>query len=173
MSNILPRDAQRAVNAMFRARAILAGSLLAIAIAALCALTLLPSYLALHTGEGSGVASSTIPKAVNTEDREAIARVRSALAALSPVVSATTTPLTAIEHALSLRPSTISITRISYTAGKQGTLMLVGSAATREAISGYRQALAADPLFKTASIPVSDLTGAPGAQFSLTLTGNF
>ena len=173
MSNLLPREAQKARWSMYRARFIIAGSLVALAVAALCALALLPSYLALHPGLSTGDASSAPEKVADAKDREAIRRIQSLLGVLSPLVAATTTPTSAITQALSLRPLTVKINHIVYTRGSEGTIMLVGSSAAREAINGYRQALAADPLFKTVSIPVGDLTGAPGGQFSLSLSGDF
>lgn len=158
---------------MYRARFIVAGSLMALIAAALCVLALLPSYLALRADGAGNSAPTTASKAATEADRAAIASLRAVLTSLSPLVAATTTPTAAIGKALSLRPATISIDHVTYTGGDSGTIMLVGSAATREAINGYRQALAADPYFKTVSIPVGDLAGAPGARFSLSLSGDF
>lgn len=172
MSNLLPHEAQRAIWRMYRARFLIAGSLLALAVAGLSALSLLPSYLALHGGETES-ASTTPERIADAQDHEAIVRVQSLLAALSPLVIATTTPSAAIAQVLSLRPPTITIDHIAYTEGEQGGIMIVGSAATREAISGYRQALASDTHFKTVSVPVADLAGAPGGRFSIGLTGDF
>src|SRR3989344_639255 len=171
MSNLLPHSAQLAVWRTYRTRYIIMGSLVALGVAALCALTLLQSYLALHSG--SEQATSTPEKIAYAKDREAIRRVESLLAVLSPLVAATTTPTAAIERALSLRPATVKIDHIAYTGGNGGSLMIVGSATTREAINGYRQVLAAEPLFKSVSIPVGDLTSAPGSQFSVSLSGDF
>ncbi|MBI5457574.1 hypothetical protein HY971_02515 [Candidatus Kaiserbacteria bacterium] len=173
MSNILPKEAKKAVWNTYRARFIVAGSFTALFVASLCALSLLPSYLALHAGDVAGVPTSTSTKAVNDADRSAIASIRTILTSLSPVLVATTTPTAAITKVLSLRPSTITIDHLTYSGDEPGTLVVTGSAATREAINGYRQALSSDPLFKMVSIPIGDLTGEPGARFSLTLSGAF
>lgn len=173
MSNILPHEAKKAVWRMYRLRFIIAGSLVALLAAGLCALSLLPSYLALHAADVESTASTTSSKVASDTDRAAIAFVRTTLTSLAPLVAATTTPTDAITQALSLRPSTILIDHITYAGGNPSTIMIIGSAATREAINGYRQALSADPHFTTVSIPIGDLTGAPGARFSLTLSGAF
>lgn len=170
MSNILPNDAKRSAWSMYRARFIIAGSLVALFVAGLCALSLLPSYLALHAADLSGTASDTSAKTTSDTDRAAIASLRTMLTSLSPLVAATTSPSQAIAQALSLRPSTISVDHVTY---EGGSIVLTGVASTREAIKGYRQALSVDPHWKSVSIPIGDLTGAPGARFSLTLSGNF
>ena len=157
---------------MYRARYIIAGSLVALFAAALAALALLPSYLALHAAEVADSAA-TSAKAASDADRTALASLRTMISALSPLAIATSTPTQAINHALSMRPAAISIDRITYTAGDPSSIALSGASATREAINGYRQALSADAQFKSVSIPVADLTAAPGARFSLTLMGTF
>lgn len=172
MSNILPREAKKAVWRMYRVRFMIAGSLVALFAAALCALSLLPSYLALHAAEATRSASSTPQSVANNADRAALLSIQNMLKALSPVI-ATTTPTSAIIQALSLRPSGITVDHITYSAGNPGTLVLVGSTATREAIKGYRQALLSDSRWKTVSAPIGDLTGEPGARFSITLSGSF
>lgn len=169
MSNILPHEAKKAVWSMYRARFMIAGSLIALLVAGLSALSLLPSYLALHAAD-STQETATASSLASDDDRAALASLKSMMAALSPIVSATTTPTSAISYALTLKPPTISIDHISYTTGQ---ILLAGSTATREAIGGFRQTLSLDPHFKGVSIPVGDLTGAPGARFSLTLSGNF
>jgi len=173
MSNILPNEAKQAVWSMYRVRFIIAGSYVALFVAGLCALALLPSYLALHTADVGSAASTTSSKVTSDTDRAAIASIRTMLTSLVPLVAATTSPTAAIAQALSLRPSTILVDHITYAGGNPGTIMITGSAATREAINGYRQALSADTHFTTVSIPIGDLTGAPGARFSLTLSGAF
>jgi hypothetical protein len=51
--------------------------------------------------------------------------------------------------------------------------MIVGFSLARDAINVYRQALQADPHFKTVSVPVGDLAGTQGGRFSVTLSGDF
>jgi len=172
MSNILPKEAKQEIWKMYRARFTVVGSLVALLTAGLCALALLPSYLALHAAETEKSSTST-PKTIATEaDRAAVASLQNTLEALSPLIS-TTTPTATVIQALSLRPAGITIDHITYSGGNPATIMLVGAAATRESINGYRQALSGDSHWKTITVPVGDLTGEPGARFSITLSGNF
>lgn len=158
---------------MYRARLVIAGSLICLAASALSALTLLPSYLALHSGEGFSSIEDTVNRTTDREDRDAIIRTQLVLTTLSSLTHATTTPTEAISRALSLRPRDIKVDHIAYTAGNPGALMIVGQAGLREAVNAYRQALNADPKWKSVSVPVGDLAGAPGATFSVTLSGDF
>ncbi|MEK7156283.1 MAG: hypothetical protein AAB790_00560 [Patescibacteria group bacterium] len=172
MSNVLPKEAKKAAWRMYRARFVIAGSLVALAAAGLSALALLPSYLALHAAEPVSAPSNTAKSAGSETDRAALTSVRAMVETLSPLI-ATTTPAAAITQALSARPSAISIDHITYSADSPGMLILAGTAATREALGGYRQALSANSLWKTVFVPVGDLTGEPGARFSMSLSGDF
>ncbi len=157
---------------MYRIRFIIAGSLVALLAAALCALSLLPSYLALHATGIVSAPSGALSGGTSDTDRATISSIQAMLKALSPLV-ATTTPTDVIARALSLKPTAISIDHITYSGGNPATIILMGSAATREAINGYRQTLSADSHWKTVSIPIGDLTGGPGARFSITLSSAF
>ncbi len=159
---------------MYRVRFAIAGSFVALSAAGLCALALLPSYLALHAGDVAHSASSTPQGAANEADRAAIQSIQTMLKSLAPL-TATSTPTAAIARALSLRPSGIVVDHITYSTSAAGSsmIMLVGSTATREAINAYKQALSADSRWKNVSVPIGDLTGDPGARFSITLSGAF
>ena len=158
---------------MYRARFLLAGSLIGLCAAILSALALLPSYLALHSGGESTVPAETIERSADQADRSAIIRTQQLVSKLAPLVSASTTPTQTISRALAARPSDIGVDHIVYTAGAPGTLIIGGTARAREAVSAYRQALMGDSLWKSVMVPVGDLAGAPGARFSVTLSGDF
>jgi len=170
MSTVLPQEARRAVWRMYRARFIIAGSMVAILAALISAIALVPSYLALTVDAGGTPAANAAASASQQQDRDTIIQTQSLLSTLAPIVSATTTPTGITSEALALRPSGVSVDHISY---ESGTIVLQGSATTREAIDAYRQALDADADFTGVSVPVGDLAGAPGGSFSITLTGNF
>ena len=172
MSNVLPKEAKKAVRGMYRSRFIVAGSLVALFAAGFSALSLLPSYLALHAAEEVTPQSGVSKSGANSADRAAIASIQTMLKALSPLVG-TTTPTAVIIQALSLRPSNITVDHIAYSADNSGSIVLTGSAATREAINKYRQTLSGDAHWKGVSVPIGDLTGEPGARFSITLSGPF
>ncbi|MDO8576286.1 MAG: hypothetical protein Q7R90_03155 [bacterium] len=172
MSNVLPKEAKKAAWRMYRARFVIAGSLVALAAAGLSALSLLPSYLALHAAGPVNTSLNTAKSASNETDRAALTSIRAMVETLAPLI-ATTTPTAAITQALSTRPPAISIDHVTYSAGSPGMIILAGTAATREALGGYRQALSANPLWKTVFVPIGDLTGEPGARFSISLSGDF
>ena len=157
---------------MYRIRFMVAGALVSLLAAGLCALAFLPSYLALHAADTARPESNTSQSVTNGTDRTALLSIQASLKALSPLIS-TSTPTDVITQALSLRPSGISIDRITYSAGNPGTILLGGSAETREAINGYRQALSSDSHWKNVAVPIGDLTGEPGARFTITLSGIF
>jgi len=171
MSNVLPKEAKKAVRGMYRSRFIVAGSLVALFAAGFSALSLLPSYLALHAAEEVTPQSGVSKSGANSADRAAIASIQTMLKALSPLVG--TPPTAVIIQALSLRPSNITVDHIAYSADNSGSIVLTGSAATREAINKYRQTLSGDAHWKGVSVPIGDLTGEPGARFSITLSGPF
>ena len=158
---------------MYRARFIIAGALVALAVAALSVLALLPSYLALTIAAGASPAGVISPNASVQADRDAIQQTQSLFNTLSPLVSSTTTPTDALTAALTARPNGVSVDHFTYAAGSPGALMIFGSGDTPGDINAYRAALANDPHFTNVSVPVGDLVGAAGGQFSITASGNF
>ena len=172
MSNVLPEQAAKVVWRMYRARFIIAGSLVAIAAAALGILALLPSYLALHVDQTAVTVASSTPSS-DQSDRDAIVRVQALLSVLLPYTSATTTSTDGLARAHAARPRGVIVNHVSYTAGKSGVLVLTGLASGREGVNAYRTALSADPFFKGVSVPIRDLTGSDDGKFSVTLSGNF
>ncbi|PIR84143.1 hypothetical protein COU18_00080 [Candidatus Kaiserbacteria bacterium CG10_big_fil_rev_8_21_14_0_10_51_14] len=171
MSNLLPRDAEKAIWRMYLGRFILAGSLVAIISAALATFALLPMYVALHSDKsGAPELSSGEKRAATQQERSEIAHAQSLVTTLSPFLSAPSTVSVAIETALTLRPKGVYVDRIRYVSGE---IMLVGEASTREGISAYRQALQSNSYFTTVSVPIGDLAGTQGGRFSVTLTGTF
>jgi Tfp pilus assembly protein PilN len=128
----------------------------------------LPSYLALHADESA--LSPALASGMGVHDQADILRAQSLLATLAPLTLATTTPSQVVAEALALRPKGVSVDHITYTSG---SVILDGTAASREGVNAYKKALGADARFTSVSVPLSDLTGAQGGHFSLTLLGNF
>ncbi|MBI4088320.1 PilN domain-containing protein [Candidatus Kaiserbacteria bacterium] len=167
MSNVIPQETRKIIGTMYRSRFMMAFGLVGIACAALSALALLPSYLALHA---SGTAVQQPTSARSESDREVVARMQVLLAALKPLVSTTTTPTGAVLSALAERPSGVHVTHITYT---PGVITVTGESAIPSAVDTYRRSLTGLPLFESASVPVNDLIGAQGGSFSMTLSGEF
>ena len=115
--------------------------------------------------------SSSTGKLDEQADRAELARTQALLSVLGPM-SATTSIEGIIAHTLSLRPKGISVHHITYTGGKQNSIVLNGTAQAREAVSAYQKSLQADPIFTGVAVPIEDLVGS-GSSFSVTLMGNF
>ncbi len=170
---MLPREAQNAIWRMYLVRFVLAGSCVAIAVALLSGLALLPMYLALHSDDEAVSASLQAKNSEIQNERAEIARAQSLITTLSPYASSSSTLSEALEAALALRPKGVFVDRITYSSGESSAIVLVGSAATRDGINTYRQILQSDLRFKTVSVPVGDLAGSKEGRFSVTLTGKF
>jgi hypothetical protein len=67
----------------------------------------------------------------------------------------------------------VSLESISYNAGEEGELSIVGSAQGRELVNDYRAALVREGFFTNVSVPVAALVGASEGNFRMTLTGAF
>lgn len=154
---------------MHRARFLIILSLMLIALALFMLIALIPSFAALEANtlsaeevnaKGGGVA----------EGLKGMMKSQALLSAVAPVVSATSSPSSAIEKAIALRPKGVTVDHIRYI-GSPKSIQL-GGRATREQLTAYRTALENDGTFSTVSVPVAALVGSSG-QFSITLLGNF
>lgn len=154
---------------MYRSRLVLAGSAVALAVAFVAYLSLLPSYLALHADENA--VSQPVLAEGQAHDQADIVRAQSLLSTLKPLLAGTTTPSEVIQSALLLRPRGVVVDHITYTSG--GTIVISGAAPSREGINTYKNALLSNSHFKFVSVPVGDLAGAEGGRFSVTLSGSF
>lgn len=171
MTNLLPLKRQKAVWAMYRARFLIAASIVLLVFAAIAALALIPSYLALELAAPPAPQTTSQPKG-SPGDTAAIARAQAIVRAAVPLVIAATSSSRVIDEALSLKPAGVSITHVTLASGAPGQLALAGTA-TRDALNAYRNALSADPFFTGVSVPVNALVGSDNGQFSITLSGNF
>ncbi len=168
MTNVLPPEAAQELWSIQRARFIIVGSAVALAAAALAAAALLPGYVVLHT-----IAAPDIGPVMPVEvahDKQAIEQARAYLEVMRPIVGATTTPVGALTAALALRPVGVFVDRISY---RDGSIVLGGSANSRERVNAYQKALTSDGRFSSIIVPVGDLVGNEEKRFSITLSGDF
>ena len=170
MANVLPLDAQKKLWRMYRARFIIAFSILMCGLAVLCGLLMIPSYFALRIA-AVPVSSEAVMRAESAaEDTMAVARAQALVRILQPLLSATSSPAHIITSVLYERPKGVLVRHVTYTGG-QGQLLISGSAA-RDAINVYRDTLLKHPSFTSVSIPVAALVGNEGGNFSITLTGS-
>jgi len=171
MANLLPALYARTIWRFYMARLILATALIFIIGAMLAALSLVPAYWTLRTSEKAApMAPGSIDQTTQQTDRVTLISATSYTTALLAIVSASTTPSAALTEILNVKPQAIGIDRIAYT---QGSIVIGGSALTPSTLEQFRSTLAANPLFKQVSVPVSALVGADQGRFTLTLTGAF
>jgi len=167
MANLLPINEQKKIWRMYRARFLIAAAyaLLAVSFLALC--SLVPSYLilALSTEPDESRASST----ELVDDPTAMARAQILVDAISPLIRATTTPTQIIEAAISARPKSVLVSKITYAPGQ----LVLSGIAPREAIDVFRTELGKNLSFTAVSVPVSALVGRDENRFSITISGNF
>lgn len=170
MANILPFETQKKIWGMYRARFVIAASLMSLALSALAALALAPSYLALQLAAPPIAETAASARANMSNDVVAMARAQALVAAVGPLVAATSSPSQNILASLSGRPAGVVVTRITYTA--HPSLITLGASASRAAVNAYRDALMKDAHFTSVDIPVDSLIG-NSSSFTVSLKGNF
>ena len=174
MVNILPQDSLKTVRRFYRSRAVVAGSLVASACAAVALLSLVSAYTIVNAVPASleGSPEVTLP-ASSGEDREEIVRAQVLLKEFGPLASSASSSMEFIEAALLARPAGVLVQNIHITRGASATLVLAGTTPSRDDINAYRVSLSKDPRFKSVSVPIGILAGAKDDRFTVTLTGDF
>jgi len=173
MSNLLPQETKTTLWRTYRARFVIAGSLVMLIAGAVSFAALSPSYLVLQIDEGGQAAQLSANATAAQADRAAITHTQALLSTLAPFVSATTTATQVITEALSEKPAGIGILHINATPGNPGVIILSGTADTPKTIAAYQKTLEADARFSDVSVPVGDLAGTANGQFSITFSANF
>jgi hypothetical protein len=171
MSNVLPIQEQKRVWAIYRQRFISLGAGTLSILAVIAIATLSPSYLLLFLNHPE----SPILKAKVTDKAESdeAGKTQVLISALLPTVAATSSVMEVIEQALEGKPDGVMVNRISYSAdAKQKTIVIGGTALSRDGINALRKELEAKGIYKSVSVPVGDLIGASGNQFTITLITN-
>ena len=173
MANVLTKESLSVVRSLYRSRFVLVGSLVAIVCGAIALFALMPAYATVSAQDPAAVDPlSSISLPASTE-RDDVARARVLVEELGHVASSTVSALSVLEDVFGMRPAGVKISAVSYTRGDPGTIIVSGTAPSREEINTYRAALSGDSRFKSVSVPISTLTGFGGGNFSVTLTGTF
>lgn len=144
------------------------------------AVALLPTYFFAHEKE-STVQAQVSALQTTTQSNE-ITQIKTDLLSVkermqSLIVNGEQMPFYQVVDTLAshVTPS-IMITNISYTRGDGKTptsLSLGGTAATREALTSFSQALKDDGLFENVILPVSSLAKDKDIEFHIDITGTF
>ena len=174
MVNILPPDSLKTVRHFYRSRVILAGSLVAIACGVIVLVSLISAY-AVVIGTPIGVDDSpdVTLSASSRENREAIVHTETLLKELGPLAVSASSTVEFIEAALLARPHSVAVQNIHLTRTDPATLILAGTASSRDDINAYRVTLSKDSRFKSVSVPIGILAGTKDDRFIVTLTGDF
>jgi len=174
MANLIPENIRGEMRGHSQARFVLSTAVLALIVALVAALLLVPSYviLSVHGSMHPG-AVATLSQADRTADQAAVTHTNNAIAILLPLIHASSTAVGILQQAVSLHPAGVRIDGISYTSGTPASLMIVGSADSPSLVSAYRTALAANPIFDSVTVPVGALVGTDGGRFSITISGTF
>ena len=173
MSNVLPPASLREVRRMNTERLLLVGSLLLIVCAVIAFLALVPSYLIVRAESDLPEVSEESISVADKAERDDIFRAQLLIRDLRPIASSSVPILEVLNEVLRERPADVVVRRVSYERGNPGTILLSGSAPSREAIQAYQSALASNPSIKSANVPLHNLAGRDGGDFTLTLTGTF
>ncbi|OGG77854.1 hypothetical protein A3B35_02335 [Candidatus Kaiserbacteria bacterium RIFCSPLOWO2_01_FULL_54_24] len=174
MVNILPQDSLKTVRHFYRSRAIVAASLVASACGVVALLVLVSAYMIVNAVPASleGSPEVTLPTS-SGNDREEIVRAQILLKEFEPIASSASSSTAFIEAALSARPPGVRVQNIHITRGDPGTMVLAGTALSRDDINAYRVSLSNDTHFKSVSVPIGILAGTKDDRFTVTLTGDF
>ncbi len=154
---------------MHRARFVIVLSLMMIALAMFTFIALIPSFAALEVNTLSADEVNAQGSSAG-ESLKSMLRSQALLTAVAPIVRATSSPTSAIEKAIALRPKGVIVDHIRYIGASKS--IQLGGKATREQLSAYRAALETEGTFTTVSVPVAALVGSSGL-FSITLSGKF
>ena len=157
------------MSAQFRARFLLAASLVVLACALLFAVALLPAEASLISFATPGAQGKTQTTSTVTADKTALGHTNALIKQLSTLnATSSLSTLDALVAALSESGPGISINDIQYSVANQ-SISLAGTAQTPDEVNTFREALQSDLRFTNVSVPVSALLGSEDGSFTITM----
>jgi hypothetical protein len=171
MTNIIPIDTQKKIWRMYRSRFVIVLALMLLALSAVAALVLVPSYVALRVAAPPVVQNANTQNEAPVDESSALARSQALVRVLLPLAVSTTSPSEIITSAVSSRPRGVTVDHISYVSGAPGQITIGGNG-SRESISAYRDILGKSGFFSSVSVPVGALVSQDG-RFTISLSGDF
>jgi len=175
--NLLPAVRIRARLWRYISRLGTVAAYLAFALVVVAGILLIPTFVFLQNAETTKQARlASIESVLSSSDEAALAARLSALSRDATIlVSLATAPSATdlIRQALAVRRSGITLSGIMYAPAKgsrPGTLMLSGTAASRNGLRAYQLALATTPEFANADLPVSSYAKDSDIPFTITIT---
>lgn len=181
MANVLPPEVIRRWNREAAGRLALATSVMTVFATLVCALALLPPYIA---ARAERMAREELLKPLQQEEpqdngqvsgralKDTLASARRRLAELAEFNEPQ--PLgDVIARAAERRPTGVRVNAFHYTRGEDGsTLTIVGKAGNAEKIKEYADALRGREPFSKVNVPLTSLVNVDGS-FSISATGKF
>lgn len=170
MTNVLPQEDRVRMWVYYRTRFIKAGSTALVSLALLSLVSIAPSYILLIVNKPL-VKGADGPSVGNGADhKKDVQKAHALIGDLSPVFGTASSSIQLIEKTLAMRPEGILVNRISYRfSDVETTLVLDGTTSERGQVETLRRVFEDSGLFASVVIPVSDLIGAGGNQFTVTL----
>lgn len=177
LTNLLPPEYRQALSRDFLLRlGVVAIALLTILVLAAGAL-LIPTYAFLQiSADAKKERLTNLESSLSSKDEKGLSARLATLAAnaaklanLSSAVSVSTT----MSSVLALSRPGITLSTLSYTSAagdSLATLVVSGSATTREALRKYQLTLQESPLVRSATLPVSAYANDTNIMFSITIT---
>lgn len=172
MINLLPPSGFTALQKEYTFRMAATYGLLLASVAILLTVALIPTYVLVRAQMNGAIAhdAETKESADIAELESDVARTEATLAVLKkqPKVSTMSTFVHAVEASA---PSGISFKTFSvgYEKNTLTALTLQGTAQRREDLIAFKRALEAQPVFISATIPISDLAREQNISFSMTI----
>lgn len=172
MSNVLPPERKRIEQSLVKARFVRTFGWVVFVGALVALIALAPSYISVRMARTALESALSEPESSEAAKADALtaSAAQNILSAVKPVITATSSPSSALSSALRVKPDGISIRGMAYT---KGMLTLSGTGESREIINAYRDALDQDPIFTSVVIPVAALVGAQEGKLTITLRGEF
>lgn len=176
MVNILPKKTQHELSAMYYARLFGTFLILVAVMIGIGAGVLTPAhFLAKEEAEASKRYADALQQTLTLSDASSSGRMLPVLAEQIKVMKAyQRTPVLepALDRIIDAIPTTVSVQKVGFkfSADKDGTLTVAGTAKSRAALVGFVDTLKKDPLFKNVSVPVGDLVAETDLPFTMTLT---
>lgn len=171
--DLLPEERRRSLRRAYLMRIATLAALLATVLIMAAAALLLPTYIYLASAlEARTARLASVESALSSADQTALTRRLAMLEAdVKEIASlaATEGASGVVREILAVPRQGVVLTGMSY-APSQGTLVVSGTAATRNDLRAYQLALAATPGFADADLPVASYAKDHDISFAVTVT---
>lgn len=140
-----------------------------IVLALLALVALVPSYLYLVHNRPILDPAAKASADVRAAERTEAFKIQAQIGVLQSM-AASTSVMDIVLQAIDGKPTGIVIDHISFKSDAgQNTIVLAGSGLSRENINAFRKELEGKGIYRSVSVPVGDLIGSSGNQFTVTL----